>query len=339
MNTYKDLIRNYLPKLWNKQFLIFLFFLFLSGAFWIFQALNEIYEHEFKIPVEVTNLPEDYVITTAAAPFIEVELRDRGITLMNYQYGFNFKPIVVDHKRYANHSEHVRIPTKDLLKQLSSQMASSTQILLSKPDSIEYYYNNGLHKRVPVVLQGKVKAENGYILTQTRLSHDSVTVYASEKLLEEIHEARVKVNHSQAISDTTQLMLEIQPVKGAKFEPEALEFQAFVDRLVQKKVKATIRPEGFPKDQLLLPIPQEVDIVFQVGMNNYRDITEKQFIVVASYQDLPKDGSNYYPLRLRLAPKEVKRIRLIPEKVEYVIEKVLPKPTAADSLQSTHKRK
>ena len=39
-----SLIRKCYAKLWNRQFLIFLFFFALSFVFWIFQTLNETYE-------------------------------------------------------------------------------------------------------------------------------------------------------------------------------------------------------------------------------------------------------------------------------------------------------
>lgn len=325
------MIRNCLSNnIWNKQFLIFLFFLLLSGAFWLFQALNETYKQEFSIPVKITNVPEGVIITTEPVSKIETTLHDRGVTLINYKYGSEFKPIVIDYNVYANATGHVRLLTKEVLKQLNHQLASSTQILSTKPDTIEFYYNHGLHKRVPVVLEGEVKVESGYTLTRTELSHDSVTVYAASSLLDDITAAHTKIDYLKNVSDTTKMNLRINPIRGAKFIPNNVDYNIFVDRLVEKKVQVPIRPEGFPKDQILLPIPQEVEVTFQVGMNNYRNITADNFVVVANYNDLMKNGSSRCPLRIRIAPDKVSRVRLNPNKVEYVIEKVtVPAPEKA----------
>jgi hypothetical protein len=317
-------IRNFFSKIWNKEFLIFLFFLFLSSAFWLFQAVNEVYEQDYRIPVVIENVPDGVIITTEPVAQIETRLRDRAATLLNYRYGGKFSPIVIDFKAFANPSGHVRFLTKEVLKQFSSQLASSTQIITTKPDTIEFYYNHGLHKRVPVTLEGDVKAENGYVITHTQLSEDSVTVYAAGNLLETIKSANVKVDYLKNVNDTTSLSLPIQSVRGAKFLPASVKLDIFVDRLVEKKVRVPILPEGFPADQILLPIPQEVEVTFQVGMNRYREITSDDFVVVASYKDLPKNGNSQCPLQVRIAPKGISQIRISPKEVEYVIEKVTP---------------
>ena len=318
----QNTVRNYLSKIWNKQFLIFLFFFLLSGAFWLFQALNETYKQDFSVPVKITNVPEGVIITTEPVSKIETTLRDRGVTLINYKYGSEFKPIVIDYNVYANTTGHVRVLTKEVLRQLNAQLASSTQIITTKPDTIEFYYNHGLHKRVPVKLEGEVKVESGYSLTHTHLSADSVTVYAASSLLDNITAAQAKIDYLKDVNDTTEMALHISPIRGAKFIPDQIDYTVYVDRLVEKKVSVPIVPEGFPANQILLPIPQEVEVSFQVGMNNYRNVTADDFVVVANYRDLIKNGGSRCPLRLRVVPNKVSRVRLTPNKVEYVIEKV-----------------
>ena len=58
------LLRNCFSKIWNKQFLIFFFFLLLSAMFWTFQTLNEVYEEDFVVPIETKGIPGNVVITS-----------------------------------------------------------------------------------------------------------------------------------------------------------------------------------------------------------------------------------------------------------------------------------
>ena len=85
------LFRNRFSKLWNKQFLIFLFFLLLSFSFWMFQALNETYERTFAVPVKLKNIPTNVVITTEPPKHINLTLSDRGVMLYHYLYGQGFR--------------------------------------------------------------------------------------------------------------------------------------------------------------------------------------------------------------------------------------------------------
>ena len=57
-------VRNSFFNIVNKEFLIFLFFLALSGAFWLMLALNDTYEKEVKIPVRIVNIPKNVVVTS-----------------------------------------------------------------------------------------------------------------------------------------------------------------------------------------------------------------------------------------------------------------------------------
>ena len=58
------IVRFCLSKILDRQFLIFLSFLILSAAFWLFQALDEEYEVAVRTELELTNVPKNVVITT-----------------------------------------------------------------------------------------------------------------------------------------------------------------------------------------------------------------------------------------------------------------------------------
>ena len=79
----------------NKELLIFLFFLGLSGIFWLNMALNETYEKEFAIPVSVVGIPKNAVLTSDEVDTVRMTIRDKGFTLLTYMYGDVLKKISV----------------------------------------------------------------------------------------------------------------------------------------------------------------------------------------------------------------------------------------------------
>ena len=58
------IIRNFLFSWLNKEFLVFLFFLLLSGIFWLLMTLNETYEKEYYVAVRLSNVPKNIVLTS-----------------------------------------------------------------------------------------------------------------------------------------------------------------------------------------------------------------------------------------------------------------------------------
>lgn len=315
-------VRYCLSKIWNKQFLIFLFFLALSSVFWIFQTLNETYEEDFQVPLELRNVPSNVVITTDLPENLHILLRDKGSQLLAYRYTRQFKPVVVDYNTYSNPSGHVSILGNELQRQIAAQLLPGTQMLGLKPDTLDFYYNFGQFKRVPIRPLGEVRAGRLYSLAKTVYSEDSVTVYASREQLDTITAAYLQPFNLRNLTDTTHVKSNFVKVKGAKFVPAQIGVTFCIDRLVEKTIQVPIQQVNFPASKQLRTFPATVKVTFQVGMGLYRKITSENFVLVVNYEDLLKNKSTYCHLSLKTIPEGVSHVRISPQDVEYVIEEI-----------------
>lgn len=322
MPTMPPVVRFFISRVWNKQFLIFLFFLALSAAFWLFQTLNETFEEDFLVPVELRGVPEGVVVTTDLPPDLRVTLRDKGIALLNYRYTRNFRPVVLDFNALANASGHVTILGSELSRQISSQLLPGTQLLALKPDTLELYYNYGQCKRVPVIVQGRVRTAKLFTVSAMRLSQDSVTVYASRALLDTITAAWVKPLNYANLTDTTRVTADFVRNRGIKFVPAKVGITFCIDRMVEKTVRVPVQQVNFPATKQLRTFPAAVSVTFQVGMGLYRNITSDNFVLVVNYEDLLRNKGNQCHLSLKTIPAGVSHVRISPQNVEYVIEEV-----------------
>lgn len=95
------IVRNFFFRLLNKEFLIFLFFLALSGSFWLVMTLNETYEKEVRIPVRLVDVPDNVVLTSDAEDTLSVVLRDKGYSLWAYIYGDKVREVSISYKTYS----------------------------------------------------------------------------------------------------------------------------------------------------------------------------------------------------------------------------------------------
>ena len=98
-SLYKT-IKDFLFSNVNKQFLVFLFFLMLSGIFWLTITLNETYEREVKVPVQVVGIPKNVVLTSPAVDTIRATIRDKGWMIVGYLYGDRLPTIGLSYKNY-----------------------------------------------------------------------------------------------------------------------------------------------------------------------------------------------------------------------------------------------
>lgn len=160
-------VRNFLFSGLNKEFLIFLFFLALSGAFWLMMTLNETMEREYKIPMRLVGTPRNAVITGDLPDTVRITVRDKGFTLITYA----FRPLNFKFNNYADETEgQGMIPVADVQKQILSQLYGSSKLLQVKPGKFDFYFTYGASKKVPVVFRGKITTSKSYYLAHTDFS-------------------------------------------------------------------------------------------------------------------------------------------------------------------------
>ena len=136
-------IRNFLFSNVNKQFLIFMFFLFLSGIFWLIITLNETYEKDVKIPARVIGIPKNVVITSPDVDTIRATIRDKGWVVMMYLYSDRLGTIQIPFKAYDRGRGTGSVSNNDLKRIVEQHLEVSSKVIAVKPDRFEFSYNNG----------------------------------------------------------------------------------------------------------------------------------------------------------------------------------------------------
>lgn len=316
-------IKNFLLSAQSREFLFFLFFFFIAGAFWLLQTLNDDYETEFSVPVRLRNVPDNVVITSEPPSSVRVRVRDRGTVLLNYILSRNFFPINFDFSEYAaNTNNYIRIYSSEYERRIQSQLNTSTRLLSISPDTLEYIYATGNSKQVPVRIIGKVTPERQYYISDTLYNPDSVLVYAPNSILDTINTAYTEYFEIEDISDTVTHTAMISPVRGAKFIPNAVILQFPVDIYTEKTVEVPVYGINFPDDKILRAFPSRVNVTFQIGLSHFKDVTADNFAIMIPYNELSRLTTDKYTVRLTNYPTGIRNIRISPPQIDFLIEQL-----------------
>ena len=316
-----NIIRNFLFTLVNKEFLIFLFFLCLSGIFWLLMTLNETYEMEFRIPVRVVNIPNNVVLTSQETDTVRVTLRDKGLMLVSYQYGDGLKTINVNFKSYARLSNSFVIPSADIQRMLYHQLSASTKISGIKSDRMEFFFNYGECKKVPVEYSGRVTPEELYVSSEVKYSPDRVTVYSTRDKLDSI-----KVIHTEQLNytnfrDTLSITCRPKAMKGVKVVPSSLKIHFITDVLTEESIdNIPIIGINMPEGKVLRTFPSKVSVRFVTGIRQFKKLSPKDFYVIVDYDEIKAHPTEKFNVILRLHPNGVSRATLNMKQVDYLIE-------------------
>ena len=320
-NQIFKVVGNFLFSSLNKEFLIFLFFLLLSGAFWLMMALNETYEEELKVPVRLVGMPRNAVMTDEPADTVKVTVRDKGFTLVTYKYGHWFRPLTFKFATYANEDQgHGAIPAADIIKQVQSQLYGSSKLLSVKPEKLDFYFTYGASKKVPIRFRGKISTSKSYYLAHTEFSPMMVTAYANKKVLDELKYVEIEPFNYRNLQDTIHQNVRLQKIRGVKLVPSTVRLSVYPDVLTEESIEVPVSAVNMPAGMVLRTFPSRVTVRFTIGASQFRMIRPEQFNVVVDYQALAENPSDKCKLQLRSVPSSVSKAKLELDKVDYLLE-------------------
>ena len=314
-------IRNFLFSTLNKEFLIFLFFLALSGTFWLMMALNETYEKEFDIPVRLVGVPRNAVMTGELPDTVKVVVRDKGFTLVTYGYGRGFRPLSFRFASYADEDQgHGVVPNADVIKQVQVQLYGSSKLVSVRPDKMDFYFTYGASKQLPVKFRGHITTSKSYYLAHTEFLPGTVMVYANKKQLDKLKYVEIEPFSYRNLQDTIHQTVRLQKIRGVKMVPSTVRLSVYPDVLTEETVDVPVTAINMPDGMVLRTFPSRVTVRFTVGASLFRTIRPDQFKVVVDYDELSANPSDKCTLQLRSVPYTVSKARLDIDKVDYLLE-------------------
>lgn len=298
-----------------------MFFLVLSSLFWLMMTLNETYEQEIGVPVRLVNVPKNVVMTSDIDDTVRVTVRDKGYSLAAYIYGDRLMPISVNFAAYANRQTGYGIvPATDLLKIVSQRFSGASKVVQIKPDRLDFSFNYGLSRRLPVRMAGYVVPGKSYYLARTRFWPDVVTVYASKRVLDSLQFVKTVPINIVNFGDTVIQTVAIEKIKGVKVVPDVVRIGLYPDILTEESIDVPVKAMNMPDGKVLRTFPSRVKVNFIVGASMFRNVTADQFSVVVDYNELMEHPSDKCNIYLKAYPHGVRNARLQISQVDYLIE-------------------
>ncbi len=314
-------IKEFLFTKTSKEFLIFLFFMALSGIFWLSLTLNETYEREFSVPVSVVGVPKNAVLTSDEVDTVRVTIRDKGIMLVFYKYGDALKHIELPFRNYTHNNGTGQIPASEIQKRIYQNLVSSSKITAIKPEKMEFFYNYGTKKQVPVRWSGRVIPEELYFISKVSYEPDSVTIYASQEKLDSINMVYTEQLNYANFRDTLIVDCNLAKLKGVKTVPDHIRIKFFTDVLTEERISnIPIVGINMPEGKVLRTFPAKTSVSFVAGVSVYRNLKPEDFTVIVDYDEIRRNPSEKCHVYLKDVPSGISRAKLETIMVDYLIE-------------------
>ncbi|PCH78142.1 MAG: hypothetical protein COB98_01250 [Flavobacteriaceae bacterium] len=304
---------------------VFSIFLVLTTIIWFLIELSKTYSSTAYIKIDYKNLSNTQILQEAPLDRIEVALRSSGFNLMSYQLFSKKVTLDLTDAIYSRGDRHFVLLNNHQLE-IGSQLSSGTELLRFNRDTIFFELGATVSKKVPVLLALDISYKPGYnLMSDIEMQPDSVLITGPEKYIDTIQLLRTKSiqltdvyeNVNQAISIQTN-----QEVTAISYGALGVNVTAVVEKITEGKLTIPVHIINVPSEISVTTFPKNIDIVFQVGLSNFKEINEKSFEIVFDYNTYLKDPSLVYLLPIvRSKSSLVRSVEVKPGKVEFLIQK------------------
>jgi hypothetical protein len=309
----------------SKEILLFIFFVGLSGIFWLSLTLNDTYEKDFAVPVSIADIPKNAVLTSEEVDTIHVTIRDKGLLLVGYKYGDALRHLRLPFRNYTFNNGSGVVPASEIQKYIYKNLSSSSKITSIKPDKLEFFYSFGSKKQVPVRWSGRVIPEELYFISRVAYDPDTITIYASQEKLDSISIVYTEQLNYANFRDTLTVDCNLAKLKGVKTVPDHIRISFFTDVLTEERISnIPIVGINLPEGKVLRTFPAKTSVSFVAGVSVYRNLKPEDFTIIADYQEIKKNPMEKCHIYLKKVPNGISRARLETNMVDYLVESQEP---------------
>ena len=252
---------------------------------------------------------------------VRVTIRDKGIILVAYQFGDALRRIELPFRNYTHNNGTGVIPASEIQKRIYQRLGSTSKINAIKPEKIEFYYNYGSKKQVPVRWSGRVIPEELYFVSRVTYDPDSVTIFASDEKLDSISMVYTEQLNYANFRDTLTVECNLAKLKGVKTVPDRVRVKFYTDVLTEERISGIpIVGINMPEGKALRTFPAKISVSFVAGVSVYRNLKPEDFTVIVDYDEIRRNPSEKCRVYLKNVPSGISKAKLETNMVDYLIE-------------------
>jgi len=307
----------------NKRVVVFLICLAIATALWFLNALGKDYATTVTYPVKFVNPPENRFLANKTPVKLDLKIEGQGFTILRYKM-MSFSPIILDIEQFTSNLKPIsgiyNVQSKNLIREVSSQLSSEIQINEINPEILEIVLDSLITKTVPVELDIEVEFVPQFNLKNPiKTIPDKVDITGPDIAMENISAVKTKVNITNKLETGISQEIELIHPERTTISPEKVNLIIEVEKYTEKELKIPVEIIHKPDKVRIKLFPSEVKVLFTVGLSRFETIKPGDFGVSVDYNSMV-DNANNLNILLYKRPDFIQGVRLNPEKVEFLIE-------------------
>lgn len=310
-----------LTKIERRRVLSLLACLLLAIAAWLFMALNNKYVYTAKTVLLYKNFPQNRAFHPLQSDTVDLQVEGTGWQLLFARLRISPQSISVNLNQLSNRDF---IVFSDQLYNVNKQLESAQKVISVKPDTLYFDFTKRTVKKVQIKLVKKLEFVKQYgISSEIKLNPKYVTVTGPIEELDRINEwltDTLKLSKVQN-SATARVTMQHSTHKNVSIFPSSVEVKLPVDEFTEKTVSVPLKIMNNRNYNSIKLYPKKVNITFLVALNYYNQVDENFITATVDAEDWLNLHHSQLTVRLTEFPDYCKLVKIVPSKVDFVVEK------------------
>jgi hypothetical protein len=307
------------PKFWQRYKIHFAATIF-AVLIWFLVVSDGTYDYEVTIPVDRPASQQHLTISGDLPAQARIKVRGQGLALLSL---ILFRDGQLEIRPDWELGNKTIYPSTDDVR-LFGNAKNLTVLQVVEPAEINLHIEPSLRRMVPVRPMVQIRLVAGYtVVGEPVLKPDRVEVHGAESLLAEIDsiDTEPAVFEKRKTSFLTRLMLLPPPESRILVEPDKVELDVTIQKLMEKKItNIPISVINLPAGMRALVMPAKLTLIAEGGVQVVAELSEKDFQAYIDYSRNPQQLTGDFPAYIRPVPW-VRFRDIEPKRFKVVLEK------------------
>jgi len=302
----------------------FFVFLTLSLLIWLLISLSKEYVAQVSLNVSYEALPQNQLLQAAPKEEIQIIARGTGFKILSTQF-FNHSVQFKTNNLSKKGNEKYFFLASNQKIHVQKQLVSGLLLEAFLMDTIYLEIGNLVSKKVPVISNLKIDYHIGFdALKPLEIKPDTILVSGPENQIKGIESLsfapllleNVSVNFSKKVP-----LLVPENLKNVSYNKREVVVNGYVEKYTEGSFSIPFTVKNLADNLNITTFSKEVKVVFKVDLPRFNQVKESAFTVVCDYRVSETNGFSYLIPKIISKPNFVKNVKIIPNKIEYLIQK------------------
>ncbi len=301
-----------------------MFFVFLALAlfFWVLTKYSKEYTATVNATIIFNNPPDNTSIINKRSSDISFDLTANGFEFLYFKFKRPLLNIDIN-KYYTKNRNDISISRGELIKIINYHLKNDISVKNVSVNELVIELDSIIFKKIPVIIQTDITFRDGYkSIGKIRIDPDSVLVSGPSKSIQEINQ--IKTNILSLLDVNTNILeniaLQTPESLDITISPQNVTISHIVEEFTQKSLILPLKIYNLAKGLKIKLIPEFITITFDVTVNEFNNISKKDFVLICDYTKRDKNENFMIPELLE-KPESILNIVIKAKKVDYLIFK------------------